>query len=257
MRFHLSTCRRIAIAAAVAAVVLAAIWLSIKPSNERDWMDEQAYLPHAEFDGNLVTITNVRAFDHCPASGEPVRRWETHTVDLSRIDSVWLCISLFKKNWRGPAHTFISFGFADSTYLAVSIEARKEKGETYSTLKGIARRFELCYVVADEADVLKLRTLCREDRVFLYPLKVTPEKGRQLLVEMLEGANELAAKPEFYHTIWNNCTTALIDRANAVASKKIPGGLHSFLPGYSDKVVLSLGLIGGNGNIEEIRERYH
>lgn len=74
---------------------------------------------------------------------------------------------------------------------------------------------------------------------------------------MLESANELARAPKFYHTLWNNCTTVIIDRANAVASKRIPGGLHSFLPGYSDKVLLSLGLIEGEGSIDGIRERYH
>jgi hypothetical protein len=220
-------------------------------------MPEQAFLPRAEFDGDFATITNVRAFDHCPSGGVPVKLWETRTVDLSRIESVWLGLSLFGQNRRGPAHSFISFGFADSTFLAVSVEARKEKGEIYSPLRGMAKRFELCYVIADEADVLKLRAVCRDDRVYLYPLRVGPEKGRELLVEMLKGANELARVPKFYHTLWNNCTTVIIDRANAVASKRIPGGLHSFLPGYSDKVLLSLGLIEDEGSIDGIRERYH
>ena len=257
MRGGTSIGRWTLIAAIVAVILLAVAWSAIRPSNERDWIADHAFLPRAQFDGDFATISNVRAFDHCPSGGVPVKRWETRTVDLSRIESVWLALSLFEQSWRGPAHSFISFGFADSTFLAVSVEARKEKDEIYSIGRGMVKRFELVYVVADEEDVLKLRVVCWEDRVFLYPLRVSPEKGRRLLVEMLESANKLAAAPEFYHTVWNNCTTVIIDRANAVASKRIPGGLHSFLPGYSDKVLHSLGLIGGGESLDEIRERYY
>ena len=34
---------------------------------------------------------------------------------------------------KAVAHIMVSFGFPDQDYLAVSIEARKEKGESYST----------------------------------------------------------------------------------------------------------------------------
>ena len=52
----------------------------------------------------------------------------------------------------------VSFGFAGKDYLAVSIETRKEKGESYSTLAGFFRQYELYYVVADERDVIGVRT---------------------------------------------------------------------------------------------------
>jgi len=39
-------------------------------------------------------------------------------------------------------------------HLAVSIEARKVEGESYSSLKGFFRQYELVYVVADERDVM-------------------------------------------------------------------------------------------------------
>lgn len=169
MRISTSIGRWFLIAAIAAAIMLVAAWAAIRPSNERDWIPEHAYMPRAEFDGDFATITNVRAFDHCPSGGVPVKLWETRTVDLSRIESVWLALSLFERNRRGPAHSFISFGFADSTFLAASVEARKEKGEIYSPWQGMTKRFELCYVIADEEDVLKLRAVCREDRVSSIP----------------------------------------------------------------------------------------
>ncbi|HSG27296.1 MAG TPA: DUF4105 domain-containing protein [Candidatus Krumholzibacterium sp.] len=245
-----------AAAAAVVVVVLLVAWFSIRPSVDRVWASDQARQPHAEFDGDIVRISNVRNFDHCPATGKTVERWEERTFDLSKLESVWMTLSLFKKKWRGPAHPIMSFGFSDSTYLAVSVEARRESHESYATWKGIAKRFELTYVVADEAEIIKLRTVCRHDRVYLFPIDTSPEKGRKLLREMLERGNELAERPEFYNTIWRNCTTAVIDHATSVADKPIPGGIHSILPGYSDKVVYSLGLIEGEGSLDEIRARY-
>ena len=75
--------------------------------------------------------------------------------------------------WMGPAiaHTFLSFGFAGGDHLAISIETRKEKGEGYSTVKGFFRQYELYYVVADERDVIRLRTNYRHDppeQVYVY-----------------------------------------------------------------------------------------
>ncbi|MCK4539477.1 MAG: DUF4105 domain-containing protein [Candidatus Krumholzibacteria bacterium] len=233
-----------------------AVWVSIRPSLEREWAPDQARQPRTVFDGTRLHITNVRNFDHCPDSGSTIERWEERTFDLDELESVWMVLSLFKKDWRGPAHPFLSFGFADSTYLSVSVEARREVGETYSIWKGISKRFELTYVVAVEPDVLKLRTLCHDDRVFLYPLDISPEKGRQMLSEMLKRANSLGEKAEFYHTVFSNCTTEIIARANTIATIRIPGGVHSFLPGYSDKVVHSLGLIDASGSIEDVRARF-
>jgi len=46
----------------------------------------------------------------------------------------------------------ISFGFRGRTYLAASIGARRKEGESYSTLAGFFRQYELYYVVADERD---------------------------------------------------------------------------------------------------------
>jgi len=43
------------------------------------------------------------------------------------------------------------------------IEARKELNEDYSTIKGFFRQYELTYIVADERDVIRLRTNYRKN----------------------------------------------------------------------------------------------
>ena len=123
-------------------------------------MDENAVLPHATIEGDRVTVHNVRNFayrtetDFTPA-------WHDKTYDLRQLEGV----DLVATYWMGPAvaHIFLSFAFAGGDHLAVSIETRKEKGEGYSTVKGFFRQYELYYVVADERDVIGLRTNYRRD----------------------------------------------------------------------------------------------
>ena len=62
----------------------------------------------------------------------------------------------------------LSFGFRDGHYLGVSIEVRLEEGESYSAGGGAARQFEIMYVVADERDVIQLRTEIRSSDVYIY-----------------------------------------------------------------------------------------
>ena len=79
-------------------------------------------------------------------------------------------------DWQGPAHAFLSFGFNTGKgmeYVSISVEARKEKGEDYSPFVGLFKQYELNYVVADENDVVKLRTNYRKDPVYLFPIETT------------------------------------------------------------------------------------
>ena len=61
-----------------------------------------------------------------------------------------------------------------------------------AALRGFFRQYELYYVVADERDVVRLRTNYRGERVFLYRLRGSPELARRLLVSYLEQINRLA-----------------------------------------------------------------
>lgn len=116
--------------------------------------------------------------------------------------------------WMGPAiaHIYLSFVFADQPPLAISIEARKGRGQGYSSIAGFFKQYELFYVVADERDVTRVRTNYRKDPsedVYLYRLKSKPENGRRILLEYLRKINALRTAPEFYNTLTTNCTTVI------------------------------------------------
>jgi len=235
--------KRLALAAALLALLLAPFaWVRIfnSPSNERDWSPDQAVLARAVIEGDRVTVQNVRNFAYRTET-DYTPRYETRSYDLSKLDSLWFVVERF-----GPApaiaHTFLSFGFGDE-YLAISVEIRKERGETFSPVAGLLRQYEIMYVVADERDVIGLRTNLRRDPVYLYPARATREQIREVFVGMLERANRLAAAPEFYDTLSNNCTSNIVSHVNAIAPRAIPFTYKTIMPAYSDELAYELGLI--------------
>lgn len=244
------------LALAIPVSAAAAFWLfGMRPSNGREWVPEQARLPTAELAGDQVIIRNVRNFEWT-ADGVAADRWEDRRYDLDRIESVWFVLTPFATDWRGPAHAFLSFGFADSQFVSISVEARREVGETYSILKGMLKRFEIAYVVGDEQDLLGVRVLKQQDEVYVYPIRATTQAVRELFTDMLGRANQLAAKPEFYGSLRNNCTTAILSHVNRVVERRIPYGWRVLLPGYSDALAHELGLIDTELALEAAREQF-
>lgn len=192
--------------AGVLSALLVLWWLSIPPSNDRDWQPDVARPATATFDGDLVTIENVRNFRYRSETDyTPV--WETRTYDLRDV----VGLDLFLSNWGSPyiAHTIMSWEFRDAPPLAISIEVRKERGETYAPVRSFFRTFELYYVVADERDVVRLRTSFRGEAVRLYRLAVAPDLARRLLVSYLEAVDRLAHRPRWYNALTHNCTTGI------------------------------------------------
>ena len=238
----------------VVIALLLGNWIVVQPATTREWALGQQRAPRAVIAGDSLTIRAVRNFDWKP-DRSATERWEDRHYDLSKLESAWFVLAPFDQENRGPAHTFLSFGFSDSQYVAISVEARRENGEDYSLLKGLLRRYEVLYVIGTENDVVGLR-LQRGDDVYLYPIRTSRDKVRALFLEMLERANQLAVDPEFYNTLTNNCTTNILEHANSVSPGRIPYGKEVLLPGYADELAQRLGLIDADATIEEVRARY-
>jgi hypothetical protein len=225
-----------ALAAYFALFALVVVWWrSIQPSNDRDWQTDVAVLPYATIDGELVTIHNIRNFDYRSQTDYTPAYYDKR-FDLRKLEGA----DLIAVYWMGPtiAHIFVSFAFAGGDHLAISIETRKEKGERYSTIEGFFRNYELYYVVADERDVIRLRTNFRLDppeEVYVYPLQVSLGNARGVFLEYMAKINSLKVHPEFYNTLTTNCTTniwfhTLVNRDHLPLSWKILASGH--LPKY-------------------------
>ena len=192
-----------------AFALLVVLFFLIPASNERAWQPEVAVTPYATINGDQVTIHNVRNFLYRTET-DFTPRWETRTYDLSKLDS----IDLIAVYWAGKAiaHIMVSFGFAGKDYLAVSIETRKEKGENYSTLAGFFRQYELYYVVADERDVIGVRTTYRrpQEDVYVYRIAGPVKNARRVFLDYLKSMNQLREHPSYYNTLTTNCTTSVL-----------------------------------------------
>jgi hypothetical protein len=228
--------------------------LAVRPSNDRNWSVDQVILPTAEFTGNQVTIRNVRNFSYASTTSYTPNYYDK-TYNLDDIESLWYVVEPFSKGGN-LAHTFLSFGFKGDQYISVSVEIRKEKGEAFSPLKGLLRQYEIMYVIADERDVIQLRSNHRKDKVFVYPVRATKEATRDIFVDMLKRANDLAQKPEFYNTLTNTCTTNIMVHVNNVIPQKIPFNITILVPGQSDHFAYDLGLIETDLTFADARKKF-
>jgi hypothetical protein len=156
----------------------------------------------------------------------------------------------------GAAHTMLSFGFKGDRYLTISVEIRKEVGESFSAWRGLLNTYEIMYVIADERDVIDLRANHRKNDVYVYPVETTHENMRALFVDMITRAESLRREPEFYNTFSNNCTIAIARHVNKLNPDRVPWNYTFLLPRNSDKYAHELGLIAPDMTIEEAREKY-
>ena len=236
-------------------LVLSVIHLATTPSNDRDWSLDQAVLPYGEISGDMVTIHNIRNFTYT-STKDYIPEYYDKTFDLSKIKNVYYIVEPFS-GVPGSAHTFLSFEFEDEQFVAISVEIRKEKGESYHPLKGLFNQYEITYVIGDERDLIKLRTNYRKDLVYVYPAKTTKEKMQQLFVGMVRGATDLKDHPEFYNTLTNTCTTRIVHHVNTVTPDRVPFlNWRILLPEGSDRLAYDLGLIDTSLSFEETRKRY-
>ena len=229
-------------------------WSAMKPSNDRDWEPDQAALAYASIHGDSVTLHNIRnfvyrtEFDFTPA-------YYDRTFDLRQLNSV----DLFAVYWMGPAiaHVFLSFGFADGSHVAFSIEGRRERGQGYSSLAGFFRQYTLYYVVGDERDIVALRTnyrLAPPEHVYLYRLHANPDSARRLFLEYLEQINDLKEHARWYNTLTHNCTSTIWLNSR-VNPGHLPYSWKILLSGHAPEFLYEHGKLDTSVPFEELQRR--
>ncbi|MDI3336913.1 DUF4105 domain-containing protein [Defluviimonas aestuarii] len=221
---------------ALIAVIIGGWYMTIQPSNDRDWAADVARGVTAEIAGDQVTLHNVRAFDWQDRD-RAEEHWVTRHYELTKLDS----IDMFTSVWDNPdiAHLLVSFGFSDGQHVVFSVEIRREAGEEFEILGGFFRKFELVLIAAEENDIVKLRTNHRKEDVRLYPVRLDQARMREMFLTYTSFGNALAESPEFYNTITDNCTTTVYQLAKLVAPEMpldirlVKSGL---LPEYLDEI---------------------
>lgn len=223
-------------------------WSSLRPRADRDWVVGLDVMPRAELDGDTLRIREFRNFRYTE-SGEAVPHYEDRTFDLARLES----LDYFLSHWSGPvmAHTLVSFGFNDGRFLTLSVEARRSRGQSYSPLWGLFRSYELFFVLGDERDIVRLRTNVRRERVYLYRVRLSVDRVRQLLLDYLQRVKDVSTRPEWYNSVTSNCTTNLFyHRRHQVPWWTKPA---IFLNGFSAGAMYRLGYLDDDLPFKELQ----
>jgi hypothetical protein len=239
---------------AVYLVCLTLVWIwwsTLKPSGQKDWAPDVAEIPRGELNGDILMLHNVRNFDY-RSETDFTSRYEDRTYDLSKLEGV----DLFFSFWGSPhiAHTIMSWNFSDGPPLAISIETRKDKTQTYSAVEGFFRQYEICYVAADERDLIRLRTNFRGEDVYLYRLAAPVELARKILLDYVRSMNELVEKPEFYNALTDNCTTTIRSHVQRV-SKGSPFDWRILANGHAPEMLYERGSLDTRIPFAELKAR--
>ena len=230
--------------------LMLAWWTTITPTNERGWAPDVARSVTATIDGDRVVVSNVRNFTW-RSDTDFDQIWEQRSFRLSHVTDVDLIMSY----WMGEAiaHTIVSFGFDDAPRLAFSIEIRKEGHESFSSIAGFFKQYELAIIAADERDAVRVRSNVRGEDVRIYRLRMTPSNAQRLLREYLGEANDLARAPRFYNTLTANCTTLVFDLVRVI-HPGLPFDARIIFSGYLPNYAYAVGGTDTSMPFEKLRE---
>lgn len=260
MRDLRSAARRISLAACVLVVLwLAYVFVVVRPSNDRDWEYGVGTLPEVSTRGSTVAVRNVRDF-RWTADGPGASDYVDRTFDVERVTDVWFVEEPFTiapfTGFDGVAHTYFVFDFQDQEPVAISVESRRERGETYDALRGVFNEYELIYIWGTEQDLTVRRSVLEKNRLYMYPLNIPIDSAQKLFLNLAEVTHQLETQPRFYNTVTSNCTNELAKAANTVQAGTIPPNIALVFPGYSDEVLYDLGFIPHDVPLELVRLRY-
>ena len=235
--------------------VAAASWYaSLSPPEQGLWKPQFAVMPTVRVSGDELRIHNLRDFRYGADGKITDQRYLDQQFRLSELETVWFGLSHFGEH--GLAHAFMSFGFSNGQYLAVSIEARQTVEQThYSPVAGAFRRYTKFMVLATEQDIIGLRSHVRREKVLLYRLAVSPLQSHTLLMNFLRRAQSLSIEPDFYNTLTDNCLTGLMSEAGQYQDLHHWFDYRILLPGYADEMLLQDGLLASAGEIDVVREQ--
>lgn len=233
------------------------LWSQKQASLDKDWQTSVAKLPHVVWEGSNLTVYDIRNFDY-QTETQFTPHYYNKRFDLEQLNAVNYILSYWDGN-LAVAHTMLSFDFMNGDHLVVSLETRLAKNQPQSGLNGLFKQYESIYILADEADILRLRTNYRKEQVFVYPLNLTITVRKAILTRIVERVNQLYQQPEFYNTLTHNCFTGLQSDLRSISNpdKRSLFDYRWFLNGYSDAMIYENGKMLTDLSFVEAKKFFH
>ena len=230
-------------------IIIFAVIFSNKPSHNKNWEKESAVLPHATIQNKTIMIENVRDFTYSTSS-ITAYNYTTRTFKTEDLEKAYFIIEPFS-SFEAVGHTFLTFDIKGQEPIAFSVEARREDGENYSATKGLFNTYELWYVWGQETDLITRRGLYLDHPLHMYELDIQGKTTQDIFVSLIKETIELEKNPQFYNTLFSNCTNALAKFSNQNIKGSIPYHYSFHLTGYSDEYLYKLGLIKNDKTFKE------
>ena len=194
-------------------------------------------------ENGIYNVSNIRwGFDNSANNLEP--RWRNASIDVNKVKDVIFFVKPFPPEWLA-AHCLLLFEFSEpavatdknekSSGFILSIEARLQKGQKYSLLKGNFGEFFIVYQLGSKEDYLQYCAV--ESKILIpYKLKLSHEQKVQMLKNVIEESVKNRDN-EKYNTINNSCTNNLFLLLNTVLPKE-----QQFKEWTLKKVIYNLGI---------------
>ncbi|WP_345828327.1 DUF4105 domain-containing protein [Erwinia sp. HDF1-3R] len=213
-----------------------------------EWLPEYSRLPSVTWhSGDEVTLHHIRNFRY-PADGPAIAGWYRRRFSLSDVQSTDLVLSYWGS--RHIAHVFLSFRLGSGQRLAFSVETRRQEGQPWSAWRGFLNAYPVIYVAGDERDLIGQRLCRRQERMYLYPMSLSAGHSASLMHDYLLRISRISRDPEYYHTIWNNCTTNIL-RHGRTLSPDMRYHWQLLLSGHADRYCYNRGLLKNWGLINQ------
>jgi hypothetical protein len=195
------------------------------PSLDRLWDEDVDVLAGIDTSvAETITLTRIRDWQYGVDSITDKAYFDA-LFDPNDIVAMWLYEQQLDTSGL-IAHTFIVFQFVDSyergKYLGLSVETRREQGETYSIVGGVLRKFEITHIWATEKDLVTRRVQYLNYPLTRYRLEIPAAYHAQIFRKFVEETKGLASQPQWYNTVSNNCTSSLIKYVNKSEPDAIP-----------------------------------
>ena len=236
--------RRALLAAAIFETTVVAAFGLITPERRfRDTVWQRPWrrtLEARQLADGSYELRNVRDF-HYRSENDFDDRCRTVVVSPEQISSIDAVFSHWD-DLEGIAHSMLGLNFADGTTVVISLETRLPEGAVQNGLDGFYRRYELAMLAGTPEDLYALRADHRGETLYVYRLKMTHEAMRDTAVSIFARAEELRRRPEYYNSLFRNCTTGM--RPMLPESERLKKcDLRVMLNGLADKMLFERGML--------------
>ena len=217
-----------------------------QPHHTRKWQTHLSRLPIVQLDEGVFSITQYRDWTYASDAPKEQRWRESASFELANVRQAWFVVEPHP-GLPVMAHTLVLFEFRDGDMIGLTVEARKERHESYSAVRGVLNAFELIYQWATPKDLLTRRAVMMEKELYLYRLDLTQAETEAYLRAVLEKTQAIEAKPRFYNTAVSNCTNELAKSAG------LDWHPAFVLTGTADEALFDMGRIKGDGDFAAVR----